>query len=275
MKYWIHVIDEDQNKMESKHYNIGVKPLSVSKVNVEMDIPSIRPTGSIMRPEMYVNNDNSIIYGIAYLIADGKVVSKKAQLFETGQTKVTFDWNVPSDKQFSSHELQGKVDLYNVSIITESATIFSHPRTVAISAYDMNSLESVEKDGKVLADPALIYASNSDDSLRFRVLDPEGQCVIGSSEECLINESTKEKRGGLESILYGDQILRVRYSGADNPLERFSITSIDPITDKWTITLETEDGIVPEAHAIKDTLIKIKYRYHSETITVKAQDNDF
>ena len=58
------------------------------------------------------------------------------------------------------------------------------------------------------------------------------QCIIGSANECLINESTRRKRGDLESIPYGDQILRVRYSGPDNILERFSITSIDPIVGK-------------------------------------------
>ena len=134
----------------------------------------------------------------------------------------------------------------------------------------MASLEVIEKDGQVLADPALIYASNSDADLRFRVTDPQGQCIIGGTEECLVKYSTKEKRGGLESILYGDQILRVRYSGADNALERFSITSIDPITGQWIVSLETEDGFMQQAHAMEDISVKIKYRYHSEIITVKS-----
>jgi hypothetical protein len=113
-----------------------------------------------------------------------------------------------------------------------------------------------------------MYASNADESLRFMVTDPQGQCIIGGTEECLINESTKGKRGGLESISYGDQILRVRYSGADNALERFSITSIDPIIGQWTVSVETEDGFIQQAHATEDISVKIKYRYHSETITV-------
>jgi hypothetical protein len=135
----------------------------------------------------------------------------------------------------------------------------------------MESLQVIEKDGQVLADPALIYASNSASDLRFRVTDPQGQCIIGGTEECLINGNTRGNRGGLESIPYGDQILRVRYSGADNTLERFSITSIDPIVGQWTVTLETEDESIPQAHASDDTLVKVKYRYHSETITVKSQ----
>jgi len=122
-----------------------------------------------------------------------------------------------------------------------------------------------------LAEPALIYASDSNENLRFRVLDPQGQCIIGGTDDCLIKESTQQNRGGLVSVNYEDQILRVRYSGSDNPLERFSITSIDPITDGWTVSLETRDGIMPEAHALQDTSVKIKYRYHSEIITVKSE----
>jgi hypothetical protein len=74
----------------------------------------------------------------------------------------------------------------------------------------------------------------------------------------------------LASIEYEDQIIRVRYSGPENSLERFSITSIDPLLNHWFISIETSDGIVPQAQAIKDMPIKVKYRTHSETITVKS-----
>ena len=106
--------------------------------------------------------------------------------------------------------------------------------------------------------------------MRFRVIDPLGQCIIGGTEECLVNENTKGKRGGLESIPYGDQILRVRYSGADNSLERFSITSIDPLVGQWTVSLETEDEYIQQAHAAEYVQVKIKYRYHSETMTIRS-----
>jgi len=115
------------------------------------------------------------------------------------------------------------------------------------------------------------FTSNSDDSLRFTVTDPQGQCIIGGADECLINESTRGKRGGLESIPYGDQILRIRYSGADNVLEKFSITSIDPIVGQWNISLESEDGFVQQAYASEDSVVKIKYRYHSEIVTLFSQ----
>jgi hypothetical protein len=271
IQYWLHIIDENDNRSESKHYNIGVKPTIVSDISVEMDVPNIIPSGSIIKPELYIFNDDTPSYGIVSLVVDGKVVSKKSQIFGIGQTQVIFNWNAPSSDGYSTLDLQGRVDLYDHSTVTVPAQVSIHPKTIAISAYEMESLQVIEKDGQVLADPALIYASNSASDLRFRVTDPQGQCIIGGTEECLINDNTRGNRGGLESIPYGDQILRVRYSGADNTLERFSITSIDPIVGQWTVTLETEDESIPQAHATDDTLVKVKYRYHSETITVKSQ----
>jgi len=271
VKYWIHILDEDLHSIDSKQYKIGVKPTTVADISVEMDIPTIRPSGSLIKPELYIFNDDVSSYGIVSLVVDGEVVAKKSQLFEIGQTHVIFNWDMPNSDGYSSNDFQGRVDLYDNSTITESALVSSHPRTVVISAHDMESLEIIEKDGQVLADPALIYASNSDSDLRFRVIDPQGQCIIGGTEECLLNENTRGKRGGLESILYGDQILRVRYSGADNALERFSITSIDPITGQWSVSLETDEGFMQQAHAMEDISVKIKYRYHSETITVKSK----
>jgi hypothetical protein len=272
MKYWLHITDENDSKSESKHYNIGVKPTTVSDISVEMDVPTIKPSGSLIKPELYIFNDDTPSYGIVSLVVDGKVVVKKSQLFEIGQTHVIFNWNLPDSGGYSSYDFQGRVDLYDHSVTTESALVHSYPRTVAISAYEMNSLEVIEKDGQVLADPALIYASNSDSDLRFRVIDPQGQCIIGGTEECLINENTKGKRGGLESISYGDQILRVRYSGADNALERFSITSIDPIIGKWDITLESSDGTMISKNISDNVQVKTKYKAHEDQIVTTISD---
>jgi hypothetical protein len=94
---------------------------------------------------------------------------------------------------------------------------------------------------------------------------------LGGAAECLVKDNTLGKRGKLESVTYGEQILRGKYSGADNALERFLITSIDPIIGQWNVSLESDDGLFQEAHASKDPIVKIKYRYHSETISVKLQ----
>ena len=137
-----------------------------------------------------------------------------------------------------------------------------------MSAYDMKTIQPIEIDGNILSEPVLIYASDTQDDFTFNVIAPNGQCIIGSSDECSIQESTRENRGGLQSVEYDGQILRVKYSGSDSKLERFSITSIDPIVGDWTVTLETEQGFIPQAQAIKDVNVKVKQKILSEMITV-------
>jgi hypothetical protein len=212
-------------------------------------------------------NEDEPSYGIVSLVVDGEVVSKRSQMFGTGQTQIIFNWNTPKSDGYVEYNIQGVVELYDGKVSTASSILVTHPKTVTVSADEMPALQVIQRDGQILADPALVYASNADSELRFTVTDPQGQCIIGGADECLVNESTRGKRGGLESVPYGDQILRVRYSGADNALERFSITSIDPIVGQWSVSLETEDGYVQQAHASEDIDVKIKYRYHSEIIT--------
>ncbi|KKN40891.1 hypothetical protein LCGC14_0729130, partial [marine sediment metagenome] len=82
----------------------------------------------------------------------------------------------------------------------------------------------------------------------FRVISPDGTCVIGKG--CLVEQSTLGHRGAIDSILLDGQIFRVRYSGADSPLERFSITSLDGVAGDWKVEMLPEDGIIPYAEAM-------------------------
>ncbi|MEK6930657.1 MAG: hypothetical protein AABZ37_00575, partial [Thermoproteota archaeon] len=252
ISYWIHIIDQDLNEAESKQYNIGVKPISVGDVSFEMDISSVKESGSLVRPKLFVDNKDLPSYGIVSLLVNGEVISKKSQLFATGETIVNLEWKSPNVDEHIIYDVMASVDLYDKSISTQSAKLHIYPKTITMLASDIKPLESITENDTVLADPALIYASNSvDQNLRFRVIAPNGQCIIGVSEECAIHDSTANQRGGLASIEYEDQIIRVRYSGPENSLERFSITSIDPLVNHWNVSLETSDGIVPQAQAIK------------------------
>ncbi|PIN97863.1 MAG: hypothetical protein COU45_00670, partial [Nitrosopumilus sp. CG10_big_fil_rev_8_21_14_0_10_33_7] len=238
ISYWIHIIDEDQNEAESKQYNIGVKPTSIGSISLEMDIPSVKQSNSLVRPQLFVNNKDLPLYGIVSLIVNGEVISKKSQLFATGQTTVNLEWKSPNVNGHIIYDVMASIDLYDKSISTQSAKLHVYPKTVTMLASEIKSLEPITENDTVLAVPVLIYASNSVDSnLRFHVTAPNGQCIIGASEGCAVHDSTVNQRGGLTSIEYEDQIIRVKYSGSDSPLERFSITSVDPLVDNWIISL--------------------------------------
>ncbi|MFB5605728.1 MAG: hypothetical protein ACE5R7_05505, partial [Nitrosarchaeum sp.] len=272
ISYWIHIIDEDLNEAQSKQYNIGVKPTSVGNISLEMDISNVKQGGALVKPQLFVDNNDLPSYGIVSLIVNGQVVFKTSQLFTPGETIVNLEWKSPNVSKHTVYDVIANIDLYGKSISTQSAKLHIYPKTITMLASEIKPLELVTENDTILADPALIYASNSiDENLRFHVIAPNGQCIIGVSEECVVHDSTTNQRGGLTSIEYEGQIIRIRYSGPDSPLERFSITSIDPLVGNWIVSLETSDGIVPQAQAMKDMPIKVKYRTHSETITVYSE----
>ena len=131
--------------------------------------------------------------------------------------------------------------------------------------------------------PALVYASDRYyENLRFQVTTEDGYCFIGPSENCAVQESTASERGGIQSIEHNRKIYRIDYSGPYNPLERFSITTIDQIPSKWAIILvpleepievpidEPIGEFMPPVFAAEDIDLKVKYRTISEIVTVKS-----
>jgi hypothetical protein len=69
------------------------------------------------------------------------------------------------------------------SIDTEPIPI-NATSTEIMSAYDMQTLQVIEKDGAILSEPVLLYASNTQNEFKFQVTAPNGQCVIGTGDEC-------------------------------------------------------------------------------------------
>jgi len=72
-------------------------------------------------------------------------------------------------------------------------------------------------------------------------------------------------------VLIDGHIYRVRYSGDDSPLERFSITSLDSVLGKWKVEIKTDDSMFTAA-AAEDVPIKVQYRAErSPMVTVESE----
>ncbi|MFB5646181.1 MAG: hypothetical protein ACE5R3_06260, partial [Nitrosopumilaceae archaeon] len=211
-------------------------------------------------------------FGTVSLIVNGKTISSSAEIFEPGQTPIPLEWRIPKVGKQMAYNVQASVNLYDRQITTEIAEVNSFMKTQVIPLSQMSTAETItDRVGNVVAEPALLYASDYyHDHLRFRVIDHNGHCIIGGSEECEVRDSTATERGGIVSIEHEGIIYRVQYSGPYSPLERFSITSIDQFPEEWTITLESMDEFVPQAFALQDIDLKVKYRTISEIITVKS-----
>jgi len=274
VEFWIVVVTEDGLVQESKHHTVGVKPFYPIAGSVEMDSMSVKAQGASLRPSAYViNNAVGPIYATINLLIDGRPVYSESGIFESGITKKDLKWNIPKSQSPSRYDIQTSLQMYDLTYLTDKATFNSFARTQLVPLSEQVLILPITDElGNVIARPGLLYSSNSaNENFRFHVTAPDGTCVIGSESDCLVKESTKSYRGGLESIVIDGEIFRVRYSGPDNPLERFSITSYAPIIGNWSVQLEEHKIFGQSASAQTDGWLKIKYRTeNNRVVTVSS-----
>ena len=206
------------------------------------------------------NTSKVTVYGKVSLLADGQTVyTSPGQLFNPGESIVKLQWATSHTKKLASYDISAKLNLYDNSFETQQLKLYTFPakQTVALSELGTINLITDEK-GNTVAMPSMLYSSLGQEDFDYTVIAPDGTCLIGSSEQCLVSDSTFGLPGDCESVILEGQVYRIRYSGADSVLERFSITSVDPIVGLWSIQYQLEDSVMPHALAMQDEIVKIK-----------------
>ncbi len=264
VEFWVYLVTEEGLVKESQHTIVAVRPDGYSgESSVEIDTTTIKAQGTTLRPTAYITNlAETPVYGDLSLLVDGKTVYSEATVIEPGQNTIQLKWIIPKTESATSYEIQSQIEIYGDAVITSEATLNTYPRTqkMPIDGITESIRYVTDETGNSIARPALLYASSDAKGVEFRVTAPDGSCVIGGSSDCLVTDSTANRRGGLDSVIINGQIYRVKYSGADNVLERFSITSLDSVAGDWKVELLPEDGIIQYAEAEEQTLLTVKYR---------------
>ena len=263
VRYWLHALNEDLEISDSIKYLISVRPGYSILGNLEFDVVTIKAEGSTLKPIAYFTNTISKpVSGAISLIVDGKVVdTSQPQSFEPGETSVPLVWKIPRVGAVVDYQINVIAEFCGKIFETEEVTLSTFPHTVIESIPDKIHVKLfTDQLGNTVARAGSLYSSDVNPNTNFRVISPDGTCVIGDTEECLIRESTFGSRGNVESVTIDGQVYRIRYSGSENVVERFTITSIDPILGYWNVYKEATEGIIPEAYAEEDNLLKIQYR---------------
>ncbi|HJW19281.1 MAG TPA: hypothetical protein VJ571_01830, partial [Candidatus Nitrosotalea sp.] len=205
-------------------------------------IPQNVPAGLIQSLQVYfTNNSTGALYGTVSLIVDGNQVSQFVDhVFDKGISVMDLDWNVTRTNDTTVHSVQAIAEFYGHTIASDNATVNAYTTKKIVSLENMGPIESlVDKQGNVVATPRSLYSSfQLYDSTKFHVVSPDGTCVIGESSTCLVSESTMGPSGRYSNISLDGTNYVVYYSGGNSTLERFSITSLQPITGDWKILLE-------------------------------------
>lgn len=107
------------------------------------------------------------------------------------------------------------------------------------------NVEDSELLPRVIQGSLFTSARGQEASVNIQVSTPTGVCVVGQSSSCLVNDSTRKPGQIYEIVTIDDINYKIRYSGADVRLEKFSIlpeldgTPID-IKD-WNVKVIKED----------------------------------
>ena len=141
-------------------------------------------------------------------------------------------------------------------VINESDVVSSSPEFVSkkiIEKFNRISddqipitLTSKSSDDSTLA-PRVIQGSlfssarGEESNINLRITVSSGQCIIGQDSDCLVSESTR-KPGEIYSIVSIDDVnYKIRYSGSDVRLEKFSILPEDSGSqiniDNWNVEI--------------------------------------
>ena len=94
---------------------------------------------------------------------------------------------------------------------------------------------------RVMQGSLFTSARGEESNVNLRITTSDGQCVIGQGSDCLVTESTR-KPGAIYSIVSIDDIdYKIRYSGNDVRLEKFSIVPEDSSSkidiDNWNVEI--------------------------------------
>ena len=141
----------------------------------------------------------------------------------------------PSTSEFSESSLVKKIiDKFNR--IADSDILIS---------LGQKNVEDSELLPRVIQGSLFTSARGQEASVNIQVSTPTGVCVVGQSSSCLVNDSTRKPGQIYEIVTIDDINYKIRYSGADVRLEKFSIlpeldgTPID-IRD-WNVQVIKED----------------------------------
>jgi len=94
---------------------------------------------------------------------------------------------------------------------------------------------------RVIQGSLFTSARGEESDVNLRITTSSGQCVIGQSSDCLVTESTR-KPGAIYSIVTIDDVsYKIRYSGDDVRLEKFSIVPENSTSkidiDNWNVDI--------------------------------------
>ena len=206
-----------------------------------------------------------------YNCADMDCVVEKSEIMvtpEQGQTTHTFSWDYQLPSNLASigeykiragsaiGEAEALFIVVEDILVGETSPTSSLPKKIIekfnriadsdiLISLGQKNVEDSELLPRVIQGSLFTSARGQEADVNIQVSTPTGVCVVGQSNSCLVNDSTRKPGQIYEIVTIDDTNYKIRYSGADVRLEKFSIlpeldaTQID-IKD-WNVQVIKDD----------------------------------
>ena len=184
-------------------------------------------------------HDFSITYEIATSEAAIGKYTIRAASSVTPDTRTTFF--VTEESSIVSVTPSEEESIIAKKIIKKFNRIPDSEISVTLDDMDADS----ELKPRVIQGSLFTTARGQEANVNIQVSTSDGLCVIGQDTSCMVNESTRKPGAIYETVTIGEEKYKIRYSGTDVRLEKFSIlpelsgTEID-IKD-WDVQVIKED----------------------------------
>ena len=171
---------------------------------------------------VFSENDYVVKANYGGLIANESfsIVSGKPSIGEKPSDKNP-NVSIPGKPSSIDEKFENGYFISNVKTIIEKVNRISDN---LISIFTQNKIideQSVKP--RVVSGSMITMSKDNQSNVNLRVVSESGICIIGSTDECLVSESTR-KPGQIFDVVEVDGLnLNVRYTGPDVRLEKFSI----------------------------------------------------
>ena len=169
--------------------------------------------------------------GMYKIIADTHFGTEEKQFFVVNKNDIISENTESTDISQSTKKLIEKVNR-----ISE--------KEIPISLSEKTSEDSTLVP-RVIQGSLFTSARGEESDVNLRITTSDGQCIIGQDSDCLVSESTR-KPGAIYSVVSIDDVnYKIRYSGNDVRLEKFSIvpeksnSQID--IDNWNVEVMKDE----------------------------------
>jgi hypothetical protein len=197
-------------------------------------------------PVVFSENDYVVKANYGGLVADESfsIISGTPSIGEKLSDKNP-NASIPGKPSSFDEKFENGYFTSNVKTIIEKVNRISDNLISITTQEKMIDEQSVKP--RVLSGSMVTVSKDNQSDVNLRVISESGICIIGTSDECLVSESTRKPGQIFEVVQIDGLNLNVRYSGPDVRLEKFSIlpTSSDEFlpNSNWNVEVIKTDEI--------------------------------